>query len=51
MKPLEEFGNAGKDFVPMVDHAVHIADKAFFLIKVNGIYKIHYELLSLLDSL
>ena len=38
MEPLEELRNAGQNLIAVIDHAVHVADKALFLLKINGIH-------------
>ena len=38
LKPVEELRDAGQNLVTVVNDAVHIADKAFFLLKIYGIH-------------
>jgi len=49
MEPLNKLLHAGEDSVPVVDHTVHIADKAFFLIKINGTELFHNDTTFLLS--
>ena len=35
MQPLNEFRHSRQDSVAVIDYTVHIANKAFFLVKIN----------------
>ena len=39
MQPLDEVRHAGQDPVPVVDDAVHVADKACFLVEVDKVFR------------